>query len=239
VISFGAGFKRFFSFRRPIIKGLLFGAAWYLFPAWLFILAAAYLYFVPFFQSSKFFPVFVAVMAIYGLAPASLAYALAGGILFGWLIAIRELLFIDRRFAHEVLIFALVFFLLRIVYVAQDTIGMNSFFWALFIAAMVAWMAKGFVDSCMADEAKKQKRPFAAIGIGLLGFFAWQVIMIGFVIPVDFVYQSLLAFLVTVGMFDLLSAHLLGYAARKKILLTATMVFSGLVILLAAAPFKL
>ena len=227
------------AFRTPFSKGLIFAAAWYFLPAWLFIPVAAYLYFVPFFQSSKFLAVFIGIMGIYVFTPDPIGYAVIGGILFGWLIAIRELLFIDRRSAYEVLIFAILFFHLRIFYHAHTIIGITPFFAAFILAVLIAWMAKGFLDFFRDTDVNGRGPLSVAIGVGLLCFFSWQILMISFVLPLDFVYQSLLAFLCIVGMLDFLSTYLFGGATREKIFFTATVVFCGLVILLTSAPLGL
>ena len=234
-----AAFKRLVSFRTPLLKGLIFGGAWYVLPAWLFIPVAAYLYFIPFFQSSKFISAFVAILAIYAFTPDPAAFALVGGVLFGWLIAIRELLFIDRRSTHEVLILAIAFFLFRIFYHARITVEASSFLVTFLLAGLIAWTAKGFMNGLKDGEQTEEKMPFVAIGIGLIWFLTWQAAIAVSLVPVDFVYQSLLAFLFIVGMLDLVLGYFSGDIAREKIFFTATAVFCGLVLLLTAAPLGL
>ncbi len=237
MISFPSFLKRLLSFRAAASKGLFFAVAWYFLPAWLFIPIAAYLYFVPFFQSSKYFSVFVAIVVFYAFSPTSLGYALLGGVIFGWFVAIREFLFIDRRFAHEVLIFTLMFFLLRVLYLAQNTIESVFLFWSFLLAVLISWLAYDFLIAVR--DALVTKRRITVTTLVLFGFFIWQMLCVALVMPLDFIYQFLIGFLLIVGTFDVVTSYLFEDVFRERLFFTVAAVACGLIILLTAAPFGL
>jgi hypothetical protein len=226
--------RRLYSFRYVVLKALIFGAAWYLLPAWLFVFVALYFYFVPFFRTGKFLPSFIAVLAIYFLAPATLAYALVGAILFGWLLGIRDLLFIDRRLAYEVLVLGLVFFLLRLFYMANEIISGGSFLGAFLMAILLSWMLYALMRAPGIGSKEGQGGHPAIMGWLSMLFF-WEILTICLFLPLDFIYQSVIAFLLAVPVIDFLPAWFWGQFSRSKGLAMASVVFGGLVLVLASA----
>ncbi len=228
---------RLYSFRKVGLKALVFGLAWYFAPAWLFILVALYLYFVPFFQWTKFLPAFIAILVLYVLVPATFAYALLGVILFGWLLAIRDLLFIDRRRAYEILFLGLLFFLLRAFYMANGTIRTGSFVMALLVAALIGWLFQVLVQNFPAKEGNRVG--LQGVAAWLVAWLSWQMLTACLFLPLDFVFQSVLVFLLLFPVIDLLPAYLRGELLLKKVMMTFSFFFAFIVIILAAAPLGL
>ena len=115
-IELFAGIKRLLALRGPALKAIIYGVVWYFFPTWLFVCIAIVLYFIPSFQSSSFLSLFIGILVVAIWAPASVWYAIFLAILFGWLLSVKDLMFIDRRLSYEMLIFATTFLLLHQFY---------------------------------------------------------------------------------------------------------------------------
>ena len=85
-----------------VIKGVLFAAAWFFLPFWLFVVAAAFLFFRPPFQGARFFPIFLFLLwltSVLSPQPREIFFVSA---LFLVSLGIKNLVFVDRALASEV-----------------------------------------------------------------------------------------------------------------------------------------
>jgi hypothetical protein len=228
-----AGTKRLLALRGPALKAIIFGAAWYFFPTWLFIGVALVLYFVPFFQTSVFFSLFVGLLAVAAWAPAGFWYAVFLAVLFGWLLSIKDLMFIDRRLSCEMLIFAVAFFLLRQFYVSFGTLDGSALLGAFFVAAIIGWMVRTLVLRFGGSDG-----PEKWIAFRLVGILAWQAIVICLFFPLDATYQSIVAFLLIVPTVDVLADYVARGFSREKIFVASGFAFSLLALVLVSAVWK-
>lgn len=107
------------------VKAAVFGVVWYFSPGWFFFLVALYMYFIPPFNSAKLLAPFATLTLLCLVQPKSLIFMVIAAALFTWILLIRDLIFIDRKSAYEILVFALSFFLVRFFYVhaANPTAG--------------------------------------------------------------------------------------------------------------------
>ena len=228
--------KRLTALQGVLIKGAIFCLAWYLFPAWLFIPIALALYFAPFFNSGKFLAFFFAILGIYFLAPGTLAYALIGGFLLAWLLALKELFFIDRQTIGETLVLAITFFLFRTFFLRYTIIGAGAIIGSLIVAAMIGWMIRVLEESFFRDSVET-----AVVEIKstpwISALIIWQGIVVGLFMPLDFLYQSIIIFLLAVLVIDCSVTAAWKNLSREKILRTASFVFAVLVLVITAAPW--
>ena len=138
--------------------------------------------------------------------PAGIPFLLVLGILFYWLFLIKDLLLIDRKGAFELLLIALDFFLIRLFYANAGGLGVSgwSTWYALWMAALLALLAHSFVlNFSEVSEGRGLRRASS----WLIFFLMWQFLVIGLFLPLDFVYQSVLIFLVSVLLLDTLPEH--------------------------------
>jgi len=63
----------------------------------------------------------------------------------------------------------------------------------------------------------------------------WQLLIVGLFLPLDFLYQSAIIFLVAVIILDLVPQYVFGELTRRKVLATGTVLFALLVIVLSSA----
>src|SRR5579863_4846301 len=87
-----------------LLKAVIFAAAWWLLPFWLFLLIALYLYYVPLAGSYGASAPFWTLMLIGLLEPSNLFTALIFGAVFYFILLIKDLLIIDRRMAYEIVV---------------------------------------------------------------------------------------------------------------------------------------
>jgi hypothetical protein len=210
-----------------VIKAVVFGVAWFFLPFWLFLLVALYLYFVPFFQSHRLFWPFFALLILTFVEPANFLFLIVFAGLFYYLLLIKDLLLIDRRFAHELLVLVLSFLLVHDFYERfRWVIGGTALAYSLLLAILVVLMAKGFME--------KANR----LLLWLFFVLAWQFIVLGLFIPIDFIYQSLIVFIALFTLIDIISSYAFGSISRHKILATSLSASILLVIVLASASWK-
>jgi hypothetical protein len=220
-----------------VLRALVFALAWVWLPFWLFALIALYLYLVPLFQAGKLASPFFVLLALSYVQPPSNGFALIFGVLFYFLLLIKDLLLIDRRSAYELLVLALSFLTLRDFYLKfNEGIGGGALGYALLAAAVLALLANSFVRCFWSDDAAKGPRRAAAL---LLFLLFWQTLIAGLFLPIDFIYQSVAVFLVVVLLIDLIPEYLFGGLSRTKILTAGTVVFGLFVIVLGSARWGL
>jgi hypothetical protein len=215
-----------------LLRAAVFALAWFFFPFWLFFLVALYLYFVPLFQAGAFvIPFFVVLVLAFIHAP-SVLFALALGAIFYYLLLIKDLLLIDRVAAYELLVLVLSFFLFREFYQSFGSGFAGGALWfASLIAALFGLLMNSFIKFTLDPEGGGIRRP--AVLLSLLA--VWQFLVLGLFLPLDFIYQSVIVFLIAVLVVDLVPEYCLHGPVRSKIFATSTVVFAFLVLILASA----
>ncbi len=211
-------------------RAIVFAAAWWLLPYWFFLLVALYLYFVPPFQARSLVAPFFAILILAFIEPQGIFFAVILGAIFYYLLLIKDLLLIDRKSAHELLVIALSFFLLRDFY---RTFGGG------WLAGAGPWF--GFLTAilmgAMASSFIEEKS--ARVAAWLLFLISWEFILLGLALPLDFAYQSAIVFLLIAFSLDLISDGAAGTASRRKLIVSSSVVFALLVIILASAKWNL
>ncbi len=229
-----------------LLRAAIFSLAWFLFPFWLFALVALYLYFIPPFQTGRLLWPFAALMILAFIEPANLLFLVIFLAVFYYLLLIKDLLLIDRKSAYEILIFILSFFLLRDFYRAfSDGVSGWGIWCAFLFSALFGALASRFMsvfslgDPVAPDSVSRTKHPIRRITAWLTFLLSWQFLILGLFLPLDFIYQSAIVFLVLALTIDFASGRYLGDTIRSKILGTSITVFALLVIILASARWGL
>jgi len=225
-----------------VLKALIFGVAWWALPFWLFLIIALYLYFVPVAGSKKVGVPFVVLLLILFLQSQGIIAAILFAALFYFILLVKDLLIIDRRTAYEILVLALTYLLLRGLFL---NVGGSFGYHALFDSIVAAWavsaMVGGFVKnfSVVPENTSREARPFRRM-LGWMTFLLmWQLIVVGLFLPLDFLYQSAIVFLVATVLIDLVPQYVFGELTRAKALATGSLIFSLLVIIGASARWML
>jgi hypothetical protein len=221
-----------------ILRAAIFALAWFWLPFWLFLLIALYLYFVPLFQAGKLAIPFLALLFLCFIEPTGLIFAVVFGALFYGILLVKDLILIDRRSAYEIVVLMLSFIFFRAFYLKFDK-GIDGYalISSFLIAAVFGLLLNAFVD-CF-KESISSTALLKRVAVLLSFVLMWQILIVGLFLPIDFVYQSVLAFLGAILLTDLVPEHLFGGLTRAKVLTTATAVFTLLVIVLGSARWGL
>jgi hypothetical protein len=226
-----------------VLKAAVFAVAWWALPFWLFLLIALYLYFIPIQGSLKVWvPFFVLLLLCLVTAPDILIVLIFGAIFF-FILLVKDLLIIDRRFAYEVLVLVLSYLVVREFFlVSGGSLGGHALVYGVLAAWVLCIMIASFVKNfspAVPDDGAKEARAFRRMSNWLVFMLAWQLLLVGLFLPLDFLYQSAIVFLVAVILIDLLPQYVFGELSRTKVLATGTVLFALLTIVLASARWVL
>ncbi len=238
-----------------VLKAVIFGVAWWALPFWLFLLVALYLYFIPFVGAENVsVPFFVLLLISFFQAQSALA-AVILGVIFYFMLLVKDFLIIDRRSAYEILMLVLSYLLVRNFFLSA---GGSLSAWAIFYGLIVAWavsaMIANFIKNYSAasgvagaspaapEEAANSRRGARSFRrmLGWMTFLLmWQLLIVGIFLPIDFLYQAAIVFLLAIIIIDLIPQYVFGELSRTKVLATGTVLFALLTIVLASARWTL
>jgi hypothetical protein len=225
-----------------VLKAVLFAVAWWALPFWLFLLIALYLYFIPMTGAEKVSVPFFVLLLITLLQKQSIVFAVIFGVVFYFLLLVKDLIIIDRRSAYEILMLVLSYLLVRGFFL---NVGGSFGWWSLLdsavAAAAVSALVGNFVKnfSVVPEDSVRDARSFRRM-LGWMTFLlTWQLLIVGLFLPLNFLYQSAIIFLVAVIILDLVPQYVFGELTRVKVLATGTVLFALLVIVLSSARWTL
>ncbi|MDE2019320.1 MAG: hypothetical protein KGJ13_03150 [Patescibacteria group bacterium] len=217
-------------------RALIFALAWLYLPLWAFILLALWCYFTPLFNAGRFFTPFLVLMAIVLAEAPSAVMAVILALIFYYLLLIKDLLVIDRATAHELLTILLSFFLFRVFFfnLSHGPTG-AALAWAFLAALLWSMLLNNLIVSLVVfkDGHQGVRRIIDWISFLLMA----EALTVVLFLPLNFIYQSILVFLVAILFIELLPDHISGVLQPSKIRLTGTVVFTLTVIVLAAAKW--
>jgi len=222
-----------------VLRAAVFALAWLWLPFWVFFLLSFYLYLIPFFRPGKLAIPFSALLLLTFIQPPGALVALVFGAMFYAILLIKDLLLIDRRSAHELITLALSFLLLRDFYMKfNEGIGGPALFYSFLTAVVLGLLMLSYMGSSHEDDAAIAW-PMERTAIWLSFLFLWQILIAGLFLPLDFIYQSVVVFLVVVLLIDLVPEHIFGGLSKTKTLMAASVIFALFVIVLGSARWGL
>lgn len=230
-----------------VLKALVFAVAWWALPFWLFLIIALYLYFFPITGTGKVSVPFFVLLLISLLQSQSIIAAILFAAIFYFILLIKDLLIIDRRSAYEVLLLVLSYLLVRSFFLnTGDSLGLRAILYSVVGAWAVSGMVISFVKNFSAAGAATKEEPephearlFHRMLGWLIFLIVWQLLLVGLFLPLDFLYQSAIIFLVAGILITLVPQYAFGELSRTKALATGTLVFALLVVIAASARWIL
>jgi len=225
-----------------LLKAVIFGAAWWALPFWLFAIVALYLYFIPITGAGKVSAPFLVLLLISLIQDQSVFAAIIFAALFYFILLIKDLIIIDRRSAYEILLLVLSYLLVRSFFLnVGGSFGLRALLYSLIAAwaasALVASFIKNF--SIVPEGSSHEAHSFQRM-LGWMTFLLmWQLFIVGSFLPLDFLYQSAIIFLVAAILIDLVPQYVFGELSRAKVLATGSVLFALLVIVAASARWTL
>lgn len=230
-----------------LLRAVVFTLSWLYLPFWIFILLALYCYFVPAFHAGRLFVLFFTLLVLCYAEPSTGLGAVVMAIIFGaifyYLLLKKDLLLIDRVTAHELLTMILSFFLFREFFAGfnQGPTG-AALAWA-FLAALL-WsrllnnlMARQAEEVAPREEREGYPRSLRRASVWLAFILMAQALIVTLFLPLNFIYQSTVVFLVAALLIELLPARATGALSEEKIRVTGAVVFALMVIVLGVAKW--
>jgi hypothetical protein len=167
-----------------------------------------------------------------------LVFAVIFGIVFYFLLLVKDLIIIDRRSAYEILMLVLSYLLVRGFFL---NVGGSFGWWSLLDSAVAAAAVSVLVTSFIKnfsntpEDSAPETRFFRRMLGWMMFLLMWQLLIVGLFLPLDFLYQSAIVFLVAIIILDLIPQYVFGELTRIKVLATGTVLFALLVIVLSSA----
>ena len=124
----------------------VFAVTWLILPWWLFLLVALYCYFIPFFWPGKLFVPFFCLMVL-----TVFLFAVVFGVIFYYILLIKDLVIVNRRSAYEILVITLSFFLIRDFFITYNGINGSAFFWSFWLAVAIGLLVYSMMSFFKAD----------------------------------------------------------------------------------------
>jgi len=131
-------------------------------------------------------------------------------------------------------------------------VGGSFGWWSLFYGALVAGVVSALVTSFVKnfpgssaaavaapEDPARATRSFHRMLGWMIFLLTWQLLIVGLFLPLNFLYQSAIIFLVAVIILDLVPQHVFGELTRIKVLATGIVLFALLVIVLSSARWVL
>jgi hypothetical protein len=223
-----------------LLKAAIFGAAWWVLPFWLFLVIALYLYFVPNAGAGKVSAPFFVLLFISLLQHQSPLAAVIFAVVFYCILLIKDLLIIDRRSAYEILMLVLSYLLVRGFFLnTGGSLGGWALLYGVIVAYAVSALVTSFVKNFLEAEPSREVHVFRRM-LGWMTFLLmWQLLIVGMFLPVNFLYQAAIVFLVAIIPISFVPQHIFGGFSRTKVLASGMVIFALLVIVLASAHWAI
>lgn len=222
-----------------LIRAIVFAAAWWFLPTWLFLAVACGVYFLPSFGSILNLPAFLVLIGVSIATAPSVPMSVIYGALCYYLLLIKDLLVVDRKSARAVLAMGLSFFLFREFFLSWYAgLSGGSLLWAWVLAVVFGMLLNGVIVARRGKEVDDEhdRRPRRAVVLASV-LVIFEVLVVCLFLPVDFIYQSIIAFLAAALLLDLVPAYFFHELEPRRIRTTATVLATLLVVVLASAKW--
>jgi hypothetical protein len=222
-----------------LIRAVIFAAAWWYLPAWLFVAVVCGIYFFPPFEVQRNFPAFFVLLGIAIATPPSVLMAVIYGVLFYYLLLIKDFLVVDRKSARTIFAMALSFLLFREFFLTWHSgISSGSLLWAWIIAAAFGILMNGVIAARRGKEINDERGSRARhAAVGVSAFFLLEILAACLFLPMDFIDQSIVVFLAAAFLLDLVPAYFFRELEPRRIRTTAITLATLLVIVLASVKW--
>lgn len=229
------------SILRPIpwslpLKSAVLGLALFFLPFWVFLIAAFYFYLFPSFQLTKLIWPFLAAVALASFWDQSWWVAALTAVIFFLILGIRELIFIERFPAYEILDYLLFFFLFFTFFSHFSFLQGWPAVWLLILAAVFYLLLKSLFDY-EGDMFSSRRQKVLVLGLATL--LIYELILVLLFLPLNVYYQTAVLFLFAVVLENFLADYLKSSLDRQKILVGFSVFFAWIAVILASARWGL
>jgi exosortase/archaeosortase len=120
---------------------------------------------------------------------------------------------------------------------AGGDFGGFSLFYSFFIALLFSLTITSYVANF--SDVFKDAKPFRRMIGWAIFILTWQLLIVGLFLPLDFVYQTAIVFLISMVFIDMVPAYIFGELSRTKTLVTSSFIFVLLAIIVSSARWGL
>jgi hypothetical protein len=223
-----------------LIRAAVFAASWWYLPTWLFLVLSCGIYFLPPFETRRNLPAFIVLIALSLATPSTVFMAVIYGVLCYYLLLIKDFLVVDRKSARAMLAMALSFFLFReFFFVWQAGFSPGSLAWAWIVAIAFGMLMNGVIVARRGKEVSEEREAvhLRHIAVSVSALTLFEVLAVCLFLPVDFIYQSIAAFLAAAILLDFVPAYFFRDLEPRRICATAMALAALLVVVLASAKW--
>lgn len=232
------------SILRPIhwslvLRAAVFCVAWLTLPLSWFLVVAFYLYLFPLFKPLKLALPFLIVIFFAAVETPGVLLAILFSIFFYLILGIKDLIFIDRKTAYEILVLLLLFLVfIRFFSHFDGGVRPAAIFYAFVIGAILFFLAKEFLgyssggDAGVADAVRRKN-----VISGIIGLVVLQLALVFLFLPINFLYQAAAIFLAAALLLELAYDYLGGKLTRRRILASFSALFVFLVVILGSVQW--
>lgn len=213
-------------------KAAVFGVSWLFLPGWAFVATGSYFYLFPPFRALGMAAHFLIVVFLALTSGKSVIFAVFLSFVFYLILALKDLRFINRDNPRDLLAFSLLLPLfIKLFSFSGDRSGTLLVFLSFFAATAAFFLLKNIFADRAPEESKKIEK-MGTIMAFAAAFLIWQLLLVLFFTPLNFIYQSSVALIFSVVIFGLASDLARETISRKSILFAVSvfLVFSSVIL---------
>ena len=225
-----------------VIKTVVLGGIWYFLPFPIFLVLALYFYLVPMFKPSELAaPYFVTLILAFFLQTSFWAAVFVAVSMY-LILGTKDLIFINRKAIYETIVFILIFVMFLYFFLGLGSwFGISSILWSVMLALFIYILFKGFLgyEGVLSEELTVEAKGHKFLVLGLSSFLVWQLTWVLVFLPIGSIYQTAVAFLVSVILLELVLVYFSRSLTARKILMNFTLFFILLVLILTSTRWEL
>lgn len=170
-----------------VVRGVVFGVAWFFLPFLLFVVITTFLFLQPPFQAWRFSPVLFLILFLASVIPVSFWAGLLLSILFSTTLGIKNLVLVDRELSAEVFLFIISFLLWFLLFSTQAVGDFAFFLLALGIIGVHLFLLH-FLFKVSQTSVMATGFSFLLLLFGMLTF---QLVWVVSLLPLSAVFSAL------------------------------------------------
>lgn len=217
-----------------VVKTIIFSAAWYFLPFWVFLLISLYFYFSPAFQSGRFLPPLLTTLYLAFVNQPTTWFAILFGLIFYLTVGIKDLTFINRKEPYAILICVLLFLLLTNFWSADFLWHGNVLLKSTIIPLVFFFLVKDYLNEWGRFEPKQK-----FLILSLASFLIWQFSLALLFLPLNLIYLPLILLIVSIMFLEIIPDYLNGKLTKQKRLAIFSLLCVLIIFILGSLELKI
>ena len=210
-------------------KAIVAGLAWVYFPWWLSLFVILGIYFIPLFQTGQLLMPFLLALILGWVLPENIFSGLAIATQIFLILGIKDFIFINRKWAMQVL---------SALFLAEAGVaiyfGLDNWLFSSFVDSFLFGLLYYLVGSKLLDVSSERSGVGNKSVVVILGFVLAQIAFALYFLPVASMYKSLILILASLIFFESQNFYFSGILSKNKII-SYGIFFVGLLIVIFSA----